>query len=291
MVRWGRVFGYYGVALAGISVVGVVLAALGTNTGSAIGVVGGAIAMWAPTLGAAIVQWRTGERPLTGIGLRPVFSRWLMIAALLGLAVPVVATGAQLLVPGVTWDPEMNGLFERFGAQLPPAEVARLRDQIGLLPVHPWFLGLVQALVAGATVNALFTIGEELGWRGFLERELRPLGFWRASWLTGALWGLWHTPLILGGHNYPEHRVIGVFLFTAFCMALSPWLTLVRQRSGTVWAAALLHGVLNGGGGLPMMVAAGSDLAIGAQGIGGVAALVLSNGLLLALVGRAPEPR
>ena len=47
------------------------------------------------------------------------------------------------------------------------------------------------------TVNGLFGFGEEYGWRGWLADELRPLGPVVANLVTGVLWGLWHTPLIL----------------------------------------------------------------------------------------------
>ena len=33
----------------------------------------------------------------------------------------------------------------------------------------------------------LFTLGEEVGWRGLLQQELAPLGFTRASALIGAI--------------------------------------------------------------------------------------------------------
>ena len=40
-------------------------------------------------------------------------------------------------------------------------------------------------LIAGVTVNAVAGFGEELGWRGFLQKELAFLGFWRSSLLIG----------------------------------------------------------------------------------------------------------
>jgi hypothetical protein len=47
-----------------------------------------------------------------------------------------------------------------------------------------FWLALGQGLIAGATINAVAGFGEELGWRGFLYRELSFLGFWKSSlWL------------------------------------------------------------------------------------------------------------
>ena len=38
----------------------------------------------------------------------------------------------------------------------------------------------------------------------------------------GVIWGFWHAPLILNGHNYPQHPVVGVFMMVAFSMRGSP---------------------------------------------------------------------
>lgn len=286
MVRWRQVLGYYALACLGSAAGGAVLSAAGSDTGTALGMLVGAAVMWTPALAAGAVARASGEVPFTGIGLAPVLSRWLPIAALFGVALPVVVSATQLLVPGVRWDPEMTAMFARFADRLTPDQVAVMRAQIEALPVHPWVIAVPQALIAGATINALFTVGEELGWRGFLDRELAPLGFWWGSLLTGLMWGFWHAPLIAVGHNYPDHRLTGIFLFTAFCMALSPWLTWLRRRAGTTWAAAVAHGTLNGGGALPMLIAAGSDLAIGVQGVAGVVTLLVSLPLLVFLTRR-----
>ena len=62
----------------------------------------------------------------------------------------------------------------------------------------------------GPLINTLFALGEELGWRGFLLPSLLPLGQWRAILMSGLIWGVWHAPAILQGHNYPSQPVLGV---------------------------------------------------------------------------------
>ena len=47
-----------------------------------------------------------------------------------------------------------------------------------------------------------------------LQRELAELGLWKSSWVIGVIWGFWHAPLILQGHNYPQHPWAGVFMMT-----------------------------------------------------------------------------
>jgi membrane protease YdiL (CAAX protease family) len=144
-------------------------------------------------------------------------------------------------------------------------------------PIHPFWLGLVQGLIAGISVNALAGFGEELGWRGLLQRELGFIGFWKSSILIGAIWGIWHAPLILKGHNYPQHPVIGVFLMTGWCMLLAPIFSYIRLKAKSVIAAAIIHGSLNATYGLAIVFVRGSDLLVGVSGFAGFIVLAAVN--------------
>lgn len=44
------------------------------------------------------------------------------------------------------------------------------------------------AVTFGPFINMLFTLGEELGWRGFLLPKLMPLGQWKAVVISGVVW-------------------------------------------------------------------------------------------------------
>src|SRR5690606_9346970 len=86
----------------------------------------------------------------------------------------------------------------------------------------PGLLVLVQLIAmpfAAVTVNALAAFGEELGWRGFLMPALRQHGTWPALLISGALWGLWHAPIILLGYNFGRTDITGVLLMIAGCIA------------------------------------------------------------------------
>ena len=95
----------------------------------------------------------------------------------------------------------------------------------GALPaaLHPTILFIIlilESLLAGATINAVFALGEEIGWRGFMQVELgRYLGTVLTPLVVGIVWGLWHAPLILlFGYNYPHHKnYIGVLAFVLLC--------------------------------------------------------------------------
>lgn len=216
-----------------------------------------------------------------GLRLRP--SRWLAAAVLFPVVLALLTLALGLAVPGVRWDPTGAGLLERLAPTLPPEERLRLQAEMEAQGGVALLLGsLVQGVVAGATLQALLALGEEVGWRGVLYRHLAPLGFWRTSLLTGLVWGLWQVPLVLQGVNYPQHPRAGVGMILLFTLLLSPLFTLVRARTGSVAGPALMHGVLNALGAWPLLaLRGGSDLTVGltgASGLVGIALLVAALG-------------
>jgi uncharacterized protein len=232
-----------------------------------------------PLAVAVVVQKLVYHAPLRGplrISFRP--NRWFVVAWLLPPVIALATLGVSLLLPGLTFSPEMAGMVERFRGLLTPEQLEAMKPQAEALPLHPFWLALLLGLVAGPTVNAVAAFGEELGWRGLLLRELEALGFWRASAVIGVVWGFWHAPLIVLGHNYPEHPWAGVLLMTGLTVLLSPWLGYLTLRAGSVVAAALFHGTFNAMAGLAIMVVqGGSDLSVGVTGLAGFVVLLLAN--------------
>ena len=111
-----------------------------------------------------------------------------------------------------------------------------------------------------------------------VRNQLGSSGFWKSSALIGLVWGVWHAPLILHGHNYPQHPIGGVFMMIAWCLLLSPLFSYIRLKSKSVIAAAVLHGSLNGTAGLALiMVGGGSDLVVGITGAAGFIVLAVLN--------------
>jgi membrane protease YdiL (CAAX protease family) len=235
--------------------------------------------MFMPTISAVLVQKVIYKEPLKeplGISFRLNF--WWLVAWLLPAVIAFATIGISLLMPGMSYSPEMTGFFERFKNTIPAGQLEQMKAQMSSLPVHIFWITLVEGLLAGVTVNAVAGFGEELGWRGFLLKELSHVSFWRASVIIGLIWGIWHAPLILQGHNYPQHPVEGIFMMVIFCLLLSPLFTYVRLKSGSVVAAAILHGSLNATSGLAIMVVkGGSDLTTGVTGLAGFIVLLIAD--------------
>ncbi|GAA1396322.1 CPBP family intramembrane glutamic endopeptidase [Luteococcus peritonei] len=150
-------------------------------------------------------------------------------------------------------------------------------------------LQLASIPVAAFTINGLFALGEEVGWRGWLLDALMPLGRSRAVLLVGAIWGLWHAPLIAMGYEY-SHQVpflAGVLLFTCFCTALGVLMAWLRLRTGSVLTAAVGHGALNASAGLPALFVAPGELRWAWGTIVGVPGVLVVGGLAVLLLTRA----
>ncbi|MCB9677661.1 MAG: CPBP family intramembrane metalloprotease [Alphaproteobacteria bacterium] len=248
-------------------------------------VVLGVAYMFGPLLGAVAAQRSAGQPVLAplggGIG-KP--GAWWLVAWLGPFAYAWLALGIALLFPGVSLSLDLTGLWERMAASLPPDQIEEARAQMDAVPPAVFWLALVvQPLIAGPTINALAAYGEELGWRGFLHTRWAGWGFWRSALATGFVWGVWHAPLVAQGHNYPEHPIIGVAMMTVWCMLLAPPFHYVRLRTGSVVAAAVMHGTLNACAGIALLfLDGGSDLLVGVTGLAGMLALVVPNALILA---------
>lgn len=263
----------------------------GKLTGDVLSAAVGVPYMMVPMVAAFIVQKRVKREPVAGLlGINLKLNRWWLAAWLGPLGITLAALGISLLLPGIRFSTEMAGLFERFGGLIPAARAEEMRAAVSRLPVHPFWLLIGQGLIASVTVNAVAGFGEELGWRGLLWRELRGFGFWRASWLIGLIWGIWHLPLVLQGLNYRSDPIAGIGMMTAWCILLSPLFSYIRLRTGSVIGAAVFHGSFNAFRGLALIMATGgSDLLVGVSGLAGFVVLTVLN-LLIFAVGRPSKP-
>lgn len=243
----------------------------------------GVVYMFGPLASALIVTRFMAHEPIrSSLGISFTLNRWFVVSWLLPILISLAAFALSLAFPGIEYAPDMGGMLERFSSVLTPEQLETIRAQQGALPVHPFLIGIAQALVADPTVNALAAFGEEAGWRGFLQRRLEHLGFWRCSLLIGLVWGFWHAPIILMGHNYPHHPYAGVGMMVVFTVLLSPIFAYVRLRGRSVIAAAVAHGSLNASGGLAiLLIRGGSELTTGITGLAGFIVLVVVNGALM----------
>ena len=92
-------------------------------------------------------------------------------------------------------------------------------------------------------VTLTLSLGEELGWRGYLLPQLLSMGRSPAMILVGLVWAAWHMPLIFLTPLYHAscNRLIVVSLFVVTIVAASFFFGYLRLWTGSVWTASLAH--------------------------------------------------
>ncbi|HYP46617.1 MAG TPA: CPBP family intramembrane glutamic endopeptidase, partial [Propionibacteriaceae bacterium] len=149
--------------------------------------------------------------------------------------------------------------------------------------------GIWGAAVAGWTINGLFAMGEEYGWRGLMWEALQHRGIVQANLVIGSVWGLWHAPVILQGYNYPDQPLLGVLAMMVFCTGMSLALTAVRRLTDSLLPVAAAHGTFNALAPILLILAPGTDRVLtGPVGLAGALVLAAIGAGLWLMVRRRP---
>lgn len=215
-----------------------------------------ALAMWGPGIAALIATLAVARQPLKSLRLNTLGpKRYYLWAWLLPPVLVILSWLITILIGTGQLDTEFTFIqqqMEQTGTELPVSPGVLVLIQIG------------QAVILGPLINIVFTMGEELGWRGFLLPRLLPLGQWKALLLSGLIWGVWHAPAIAQGHNYPDHPILGIFLMTIFTILVGIIIGWMYLNTRSPWVAALAHGSINAWAGLPyLFLAPGFDTVLG----------------------------
>ena len=166
--------------------------------------------MWSPGVSALVTRliW---QRNLRGEGWGWGATRWQVLSYLIPIAYAAVAYGA-------VW-------------------------ALGLGRLGPFGRNILVFVGLGTVSSCLSALGEELGWRGLLVPELARLtSFTKLALLSGAIWTLWHVPLILfADYNSGTPKAYALACFAVMVIGISFLFAWMRLRSGSVWTGMLLH--------------------------------------------------
>jgi len=240
--------------------------------------------MFTPAIAAFIVRRLITHEGFATAGLRcgpwhPYLLVWT------GVPLLIASIYALTILMGLgRFDPTLTTLTARM------QEAAQGRPLPHLPP--PLMLAaaiFAQSLTLGVLITSVVTFGEEFGWTGYLLMRLLPLGRWRAALIYGAIWGLWHAPIIAGGFNYPGYPLAGPAMMCALTIAFALTQTALRLRFDSVLLTSFFHASINtqGLGILPMFVIGVSPILGGITGFVGIAAF---GALGIWLLARTPEP-
>ena len=120
-----------------------------------------------------------------------------------------------------------------------------------------FMLGISLTVISMAVPQAFYCFGEEFGWRAYLYPKLEKLlGTPAAIIIGGIIWGIWHAPLTVEGHNfgtdYWGFPWLGIIMMSIFCITVGAVLMWLTKRTGSVYPAAIAHAAINGANLMPL---------------------------------------
>lgn len=239
----------FGLFIIGFAMVGLLFAIGGPNL---LIVLLQILMAWTPTMAFAIVHRK----------LHPGRSFWHTVANLFAPRIKSLPLLASILIPVVATIIVWLG-YSLASGQSPLALLADL--SLGGLAVI-FFDGLIRG-----------PLGEELGWRGYLQNELATrYSLLKTSLIVGVIWAVWHLPLwFISGYQGLDLLLYIVF-FAIGLIAFSVIIGFVYDRGKNLIYPILLHQMLNFSGRLLEM----DELVV----LGGVAAVYVVIALAIGLV-------
>lgn len=108
----------------------------------------------------------------------------------------------------------------------------------------------ITAILFGPIINFVTCFGEEWAWRGYMvpkmaeEMKTVPMLF-----ISGVIWGLWHAPLTIIGHNYGVgywgYPFTGILAMCLFCTVIGIFMSYITLKTQSCIPAVLAHGAIN----------------------------------------------
>lgn len=206
-----------------------------------------AAAMFFPAIGVLLTRLITKEG-FKDVWLHPHIKGNIKIYLLAWFG-PAILTFAGMGVYFLLFPGNLDLSFSYFTATLEAtgAPLETLPIPIDLLMI----VQCVQAIFLAPALNFVTCFGEEWGWRGYLLPKIsKHFSTVPTLLITGIIWGLWHAPMTIIGHNYGlgywGFPFTGIAMMCVFCIVLGVFLSFVTLKTGSCIPAILCHGAVNG---------------------------------------------
>ena len=206
-----------------------------------------AAAMFCPAIGVVLTRLVTREG-FKNAWLKPRI-KGNVKTYLLAWFGPAILTFAGMAVYFLIFPNNLDLSFSYFTTTLEAtgAPMETLPMPIGILML----VQCVQAVFLAPILNFFTCFGEEWGWRGYLLPKMNNLLPTVPMLLvSGIIWGLWHAPMTIIGHNYGlgywGFPFTGIAMMCVFCIVLGIFLSYVTLKTGSCIPAILAHGAING---------------------------------------------
>ena len=189
----------------------------------------GGLMMWIPAISALITSL-IHKDSLKNYGWKPGKIKYLAYSYLVPLLIGIVAYG-------IAW---LFGIIEFYGDEASNYKWVRM---LGIETPSPVFVGVISKLILGSILISILTLGEEIGWSGFLiPKLLKTKSIPVTSIIVGLIWALWHYPAIIGGiYGYGAPLPLTLIGFTLVLIGNSFFKTYFVSKSKSLWPGVIIH--------------------------------------------------
>lgn len=250
------------------------------------------LVMLIPAISVIITRLITKEG-FKDLGLKPHFRgniRYYLMAWFGPSLLILLGAIIYFLIFPANFDPTLSHMVDIFQANGGDLQGSGFTTYI----VLQFAIGILLAPV----LNIVTTSGEEMGWRGYLLPKLQEhVSLPNAVLISGAIWGIWHAPIIAMGHNYglgyAFFPVGGILAMIIFCVVVGSFFSFLAVRTKSFLPAAIAHGSLNGFAAISLIFTKGDTspfigpLPVGL--IGGIGFIVVGI-ICFGIMSRTPAP-
>ncbi|WP_127507364.1 type II CAAX endopeptidase family protein [Paenibacillus humicus] len=180
-------------------------------------------------------------------GLSSILARLLLREGTADISLKTGGRRTWRTLPFILLFPAVIGLFAYGTAWIAGLVDFAAPDFFIKAPPAIVFIGLLLLqMVAGTAVGLIGSVGEELGWRGYMLTRLIDARVPRPMLASGMIWGVWHLPVMIAGLYYSgPYPVLSVILFMVSVTSFGFIIGRLRLTTGSIWPAVFLHASWN----------------------------------------------
>jgi len=185
--------------------------------------------MWVPGISALLASIIMREN-IKSYGWKPGKLKYLGWAYILPFIVAIIAYGIVWItgMADITLDEVKNYRWARY---------------VGFETPAPFWVGFTAKAVLYTFSLSILTLGEEIGWSGFLTPKLlKSKSVPVTSVIVGLVWSVWHYPAMIGGiYGFNAPLWIALPGFSLVLIGSSFIKTTLISKSKSLWTGVIVH--------------------------------------------------